>query len=150
MLALYYFPGACSLAAHVALEETGAAYERRTIDLRSGEQNAEDYRRINSRAQVPALDVDGTVITESVAILTFIGGRFPEARLLPIDLIEQARCQAFLAWISSQVDPVFRRLARPERIVPDEVARLAVKLTRRMPTGPNVGKSMPCSGTIYG
>ncbi|HET6234566.1 MAG TPA: glutathione S-transferase N-terminal domain-containing protein [Acetobacteraceae bacterium] len=128
MLALYYFPGPCSLAAHVALEETGAAYERRTIELRSGEQNREDYRRINSRAQVPALDVDGTVITESVAILTFIGGRFPEARLLPIDLIEQARCQAFLAWISSQVDPVFRRLARPERIVPDEVARLAVKL----------------------
>jgi glutathione S-transferase len=115
------------LAAHVALEETGTVYERRSIDLRGGEQNGEDYQRINPRAQVPALDADGTVITESLAILTFIGRQFPEARMLPVDPVEEARCLAFLAWISSQVDPVFRRLARPERIVPEEAARLAVK-----------------------
>jgi len=39
MLKLYFFPGACSLAAHVALEETGAPYERKSVDLRGGEQN---------------------------------------------------------------------------------------------------------------
>ena len=127
MLTPDYSPDACSLAAHVALEETGTIYERRSVDLRGGEQNGEDYQRINPRAQVPALDAEGTVITESLAILTFIGRQFPEARMLPVDPLEEACCLAFLAWISSQVDPVFRRLARPERIVPEEAARLAVK-----------------------
>ncbi len=127
MLSLYFFPGACSMAAHVALEETGAPYELKSIDLRNGEQNGDDFRRINPRGQVPVLDVDGTVITESVAILTFLGRRFPDARLLPTDVAEEARCVALMSWISSQVDPVFRRLARPDRIVADEAGRSALK-----------------------
>jgi glutathione S-transferase len=127
MLTLYYFPGACSLAAHVALEETGAPFERISVDLRQGEQNGEAYRRVNPRGQVPALDVDGTIITESVAILAYVARRFPEARLLPSDATEEARCLSLLSWIAAQVDPVFRRAARPERIVPDETARAAVK-----------------------
>ena len=127
MLKLYFFPGACSLAAHVALEETGAPYERKSVDLRGGEQNGEEFRRINPRGQVPVLDVDGTVITESVAILAHVGRQFPQARLLPTNAVEEARCLALMTWISSQVDPVFRRLARPERIVSDDAARSNVK-----------------------
>jgi glutathione S-transferase len=88
MLKLYFFPGACSLAAHVALEETGAPYERKSVDLRAGEQNGEEFRRINPRGQVPVLDVDGTVIAESVAILAYVGRQFPQARLLPTNAAE--------------------------------------------------------------
>jgi glutathione S-transferase len=127
MLTLYFFPGACSMAAHVALEETGTPYERVSVNLRGGEQNGDDFRRINPHGQVPILDAEGTLIAESVAILTYIGRRFPEAQLLPTDPAEEARCLALMSWISSQVDPVFRRLARPERIVADEAARSAVK-----------------------
>jgi glutathione S-transferase len=127
MLTLYFSPGACSMAAHVALEETGVQYERKSIDLRAGEQIGEDFRRVNPRGQVPVLDVDGTAITESVAILTYVGRRFPDAELLPSDATGEARCLAFMTWISSQVDPVFRRMARPERIVGDEAARIAVR-----------------------
>lgn len=127
MLTLYFFPGACSMAAHVALEETGTPYELKSINLRNGGQNGDDFRRINPHGQVPVLDVDGTLITESAAILTFLGRRFPDARLLPTDAVQEARCAALMSWISSQVDPVFRRLARPERIVADEAARSAVK-----------------------
>jgi glutathione S-transferase len=127
MLSLYFFPGACSMAAHVALEETGTPYELKSINLRKGEQNGEDFRRINPHGQVPVLDVDGTLITGSVAILTFLGRRFPDARLLPTDAAQEARCAALMSWISCQVDPVFRRLARPERIVADEAARSAIK-----------------------
>jgi glutathione S-transferase len=127
MLTLYFFPGACSMAAHVALEETGVRYERKSIDLRAGEQTGEDFRRVNPRGQVPVLDVDGTAITESVAILTYVGRRFPDAELLPSDAAGEARCLALMTWISSQVDPVFRRMARPERIVGDEAARIAVR-----------------------
>jgi glutathione S-transferase len=131
MLTLYYCPGACSMAAHVALEETETAYERKSVNLREGEQNGEAFRRINPRGQVPVLSVDGTTITESAAILAYVGRRFPEAKLLPSDVTAEARCLATLAWISSTVDPVFRRLARPDRIVADEAARLAVKEAAR-------------------
>ena len=127
MLTLYFFPGACSTAAHIALEEAGARYERKSVDLRSGEQNGADFRSINPHGQVPVLDANGTVITECVAILTYIARQFPDAGLLPADAAEQARCLALMSWISSQVDPVFRRMARPERIVSDDAARLAVK-----------------------
>jgi glutathione S-transferase len=103
MLTLYYCPGACSTAAHIALEETGAGYGRRFINLKSGEQNAPAFRKVNPRGQVPALDVGETIITESVAILSYIGRSFPDAQLLPSDAVGDARCLAVLAWIARTV-----------------------------------------------
>jgi glutathione S-transferase len=126
MLTLYYFPGACSMAAHAALEETGTPYERVSVNLREGEQNGEAFRKINARGQVPALRIGDKVITESVAILTYVGRRFLEANLLPADPVDEARCVSWMTWISSTVDPLFRRAARPERFVTDEAARPAV------------------------
>ena len=79
MLTLYYFPGACSMASHAALEEAGATYDRVTVNLRGGEQNGEAFRKINARSQVPVLRTEDRIITESVAILTYVGRRFPQA-----------------------------------------------------------------------
>jgi glutathione S-transferase len=127
MLTFYYCPGACSMAAHVALEEIGARYEGHRVKLSEGEQRSAAYLSVNPRAQVPALSVGGKVITESVAILTYLARAFPEAQLIPPDDVGQARCQATMTWISSAVDPLFRRAARPERFVAYEGARPAVK-----------------------
>jgi glutathione S-transferase len=127
MLTLYYCPGASSMAAHVALEETGTAYERRPVNLRKGEQNGEAFRAINPRGEVPVLCVDAKPITQCTAILSYIGRSFPEARLLPSDAVDEARCLATMTWISSVVDPLFRRAARTERFVTDEAARVALK-----------------------
>jgi glutathione S-transferase len=115
------------MAAHVALQETGVRYEKKPVLVAQNEQCGEAYLGINPRGQVPALVVDGKVITESVAVLTYIGRAFPEAKLLPVDDVEQARCVATMSWIVSQIDPLFRRAARPERLVSDEAARPAVK-----------------------
>src|SRR5262245_24218172 len=125
-LTLYWFPGACSMAAHVTLEEAGTAYERVTVNLRQGEQHGEAFRKVNERGEVPVLRVGDEVITESVAILTYIGRRFRGAGLLPSDPVGEARCLSLMAWIASGVDPPFRRAARPERFVTDEAARPAV------------------------
>jgi glutathione S-transferase len=76
---------------------------------------------------VPALSVDGKVITECVAILAYLARRYPKAQLLPTDDVDQARCIATLAWIASAVDPLFRRAARPERFVTNEAAQPAVR-----------------------
>ena len=85
MLHLYYTPGTCSLASHIALEEAGASYTSTLVDFRSEAQRQPDYLAINPRGRVPALATDEGILTESPAILTYIAGAFPEAHLAPFD-----------------------------------------------------------------
>src|SRR6266481_5389116 len=58
MLTLYYAPGACSMAAHIVLEETGEKYQPQKVDLAGGEQRTEGYLKINPQGRVPALKLD--------------------------------------------------------------------------------------------
>jgi len=127
MMTFYYWPGACSMAVHVVLEEIGAPYQSWPVDLTKDEQHGAPFRHINPRGQVPVLTVDGRTIQESVAILSFLGRRFPDAQLLPENSVDEARCMAMMSWISSSVDPLFRRAGRPERFVEGEEARIALK-----------------------
>jgi glutathione S-transferase len=83
MLTLYYSPGACSLAPHIALEEAGASYALELVSIPKGEQQAPEYLNVNPRGKIPALRTDEGVLTENVAILTYISRSFPQARLLP-------------------------------------------------------------------
>jgi hypothetical protein len=58
MLTLYYAPGACSIAAHIVLEEGGEEYEAKKVDLVGGEQRTAAYLKINPLGRVPALLLD--------------------------------------------------------------------------------------------
>src|SRR5580658_1922138 len=58
MLGLYYAPGACSMAAHIVLEESGEKYEPLRVDLAKGEQRAEAYLKLNPLGRVPVLRLD--------------------------------------------------------------------------------------------
>ncbi len=131
MMTLYFSPGACSLASHIGLEETGAPYEIKPILLAKGQQRTEGYLKINPRGKVPALSVDGKILIENTAILTYLARRFPEKRLMPTDPAEEARCIAAMCWFSSIVHPSFQRSMRPERFAEGEVAQAAVKETGR-------------------
>lgn len=131
MLMLYFSPGACSMASHIGLEETGAPYEAKPTLLAKGEHKTEAYLKINPRGKVPALSVDGEVITENTAILTYLAKRFPEKKLLPADPLEEARCISTMAWLSNTVHPPYRQTLRPERFAEDEAAHAAVKETGR-------------------
>ncbi len=131
MLTLYFSPGACSLASHIGLEETGAPYEAKPTLLAKGEQKTEAYLKINPRGKVPALSVDGKVITENTAILTYLARRFPEKKLMPTDPVEEACCIATMAWFSNIVHPSYQRYMRPERFAEGEAAQATVKETGR-------------------
>ena len=85
MLKLFYAPGSCALASHVALEEAGAKYEAVRVDMRAKDQRKPEYLAINPKGRVPALVTDKGVLTESPAILAFVAQSFPEARLAPLD-----------------------------------------------------------------
>lgn len=84
---LYYTPGACSLASHVALREIERTFELVKVDLRAVRTaTGQDYRSINPKGHVPALQLDGTdslVLTESPAVLAYIADLVPARRLAP-------------------------------------------------------------------
>ena len=130
-MTLYFSPGACSLASHIGLEETGAPYEIKPILLAKGQQKTEAYLKINPRGKVPALSVDGKILIENTAILTYLARRFPEKKLMPTDPSEEARCIATMCWFSSVVHPSYQHSHRPERFAEGEAAQATVKETGR-------------------
>jgi glutathione S-transferase len=127
MLILYYWPGASSVVPHIVLEEIGAPYERQLVDFAQGEHKGAAYLKINPRGQVPALAVGDTVITENVAILTYLARQFPQAQLWPRSIIDEARCLSMMAWFGSAVHPAFGRIIRPERYLDDPVGHASLK-----------------------
>jgi glutathione S-transferase len=131
MLILYYWPGASSMVPHIVLEEIGTPYERQLVNLTQGEHKTSVYLKINPHGKVPALAIDGTVLTENVAILSYLSKRFPEAQLLPQSIVEEARCIATMAWFASAVHPTFAHIIRPERFATDNAAHANLKDTAR-------------------
>lgn len=127
MLTLYFSPGACSLASHITLEETGGAYEPHQVTLAKGEHKTDEYKKINPRQKVPALKTEDGVITENVAILTYLAKRFPEKGLLPKEPAAEAKALSTMAWLSNTVHPGFTRIFRPENFVQGEEAKGEVK-----------------------
>jgi glutathione S-transferase len=124
---LYYAPGACSLASHIAIEEIGVPYETQKLNLAAGDQKKPDYLRLNPRGRVPTLVVDGQVLTENIGILTYFGGGYPDAGLWPKKTWDQAKLVSTMGWLSNTVHPAYGHLLRPERYVDDEAAKEAVK-----------------------
>ena len=128
MLKLFYSPGACSLAAHAALEEAGASYEIQLVDLKSGQQRSSDYLKVNPKGRVPALATERGILTESPAILVYIAQRFPQSNLAPLgDPFAFAEMQAFNVYLASTVHVAFAHVFRASRYADGEVAAAAMK-----------------------
>jgi glutathione S-transferase len=114
-LIFYYAPGACSTASHIALEEVGAEFVPKLVDFEKREQHSEEYQKVNPRRRVATLIIDGEVLTEEVAILSYIARRFPHLELLPNEPLALARCLSFMAYIASSVHVAVGHIGRPER-----------------------------------
>lgn len=128
MLKLFYTPGTCSLASHIALEEAGADYEVHRVDFSKAEQTKPDYLTINPKGRVPALVTDRGILTETPAILAYIAQSFPKARLAPLDdPFEFARLQSFLSYLCSTVHVAHAHARRAARWADDPAAQEAMK-----------------------
>lgn len=103
MIKLFYSPGACSLASHIALEEAGADFEAVRVDTARGDQRRPEYLAVNPKGRVPALVADRGVLTETPAILAWIAQAFPEAGLAPTDPWDFAQAQSFNAYLAATV-----------------------------------------------
>jgi glutathione S-transferase len=95
----------------VALKEKGLAFEEQELDLQAGEQRSGDFPARSLTARVPALDVDGFVLSESLAIVEYLEERFPPpeyARVLPAEREERARARQVLGWLRSDLGALRR------------------------------------------
>jgi glutathione S-transferase len=107
---LYYSPGACSLAPHIAVKEEGLALELVRVDLKTHRtEHGEDYRRLNPKGYVPALELDdGSLLTENVAILPFIADQRPQYGLAPPpQTMARTRLLEWLAFLATELHKAF-------------------------------------------
>jgi glutathione S-transferase len=81
---LYYSPGACSLAPHIAMREAGIAVDLQKVDLKAKQYAGGDYKQVNGKGYVPAVAMDdGTVLTECPVILQYLADQKPDSGLAP-------------------------------------------------------------------
>ncbi len=114
---LYYSPGACSLAAHIALRESGVTFDLEKVDLGQHKTaSGGDYYRINLKGYVPALRLDdGGVLSEAGVVLQYIADKKPESGLAPKPgTMERYRLMEWLTFISSEMHKTFTPFFHPE------------------------------------
>jgi len=129
---LYFVPGACSLASHIALEQAGADYRAKRVDFRVGGQRSPEYLAINPKGRVPALVTERGVITETPAILTFVAQSFPASSLaLPADSFDVAQIQAIVSYFCSTAHPARSHRVRGARWADDPAA--IAEMARKAP-----------------
>ena len=125
MLTLFYAPVACSMAAHIVLEESGEKYEGKRMDLGKGDQKTEAYLKIHPQGRVPALRLDdGSPLTENTAILPYLGKRFG---LWPTEPLAEAHALSLIGFFAASVHPAHAHIGRPERYALDESAFPTIK-----------------------
>ena len=130
MLKLYFAPGTCALATHIALAEAGADYTAERIDFKTNQQQSPEYLAINPKGRVPALVTDRGVLTENVAMLAYIAQTFPKAKLAPIDdPYAFAEVQAINSYLSSTVHVAHSHKGRGYRWATEESSFADMKKT---------------------
>ncbi|MFV2051340.1 glutathione transferase GstA [Aliiroseovarius sp. YM-037] len=112
---LYYMPGACSLAPHIALREADLPFGLVKVDYHSRRtEHDRDYREVNPKGYVPALVLDdGQLLTEVSVILQYVDALAPDAALLPASGMKRFRALEWLNYIGTEIHKSFSPLFRP-------------------------------------
>jgi glutathione S-transferase len=123
---LFYTPGACSLASHIVLRETGLPFDLVRVDLATGKtETGADFRAINPKGYVPALLLDdGQLLTENQVVLQYVADQAPGSHLAPeFGSLARYRLMEWLAFISTELHKGFGPLWN--RQLPEVVYQLA-------------------------
>jgi glutathione S-transferase len=123
---LYFKPGACSLASHIVLKESGSSFELEKVDTETKlTESNRNYLTINPKGYVPALELtSGDTITEGPAILQFLADKFSDKNLLPgTGTIERTKVIESLTYTSSELHKAFSPLFKSD--TSDEAQSLA-------------------------
>ena len=113
---LYYTPGACSMAAHIALREAGLKFETEKVDLKEKRTSTgADYTRINPKGYVPALELEnGQVLTETGVVIQYVADQKPDLGLAPkVGTLERYRMMEWIHFVSTEIHKPFGPLFTP-------------------------------------
>jgi glutathione S-transferase len=112
---LYYMPGACSLAPHIALLEAALPFELEKVGRDKKTESGGDYLNVNPKGAVPALKLDnGEVLTEAGVIQQYVADKVPPKKLVPAaGTSERYRLQEWLNYIASEVHKGIGQLFNP-------------------------------------
>ena len=128
---LFYKPGACSMAAHLLLNEAGVPYTLEKVDTDAGlTETGAAYANTNPRGYVPALEfASGDVLTENVAILHFLGEQHPglasDSTGKPLD---RFRLLEHLSFLSSELHKAFSPYFSGKEFTEDQAKEIRKKL----------------------
>lgn len=103
-----YFRSSSAYRCRIAFNLKGVAPDFVSVHLRrdGGRQKTPDYRALNPQALVPALEIDGAVLTQSLAIIEWLDETHPGPRLIPADPLERAHVRAFAQAIACDIHPL--------------------------------------------
>jgi maleylacetoacetate isomerase len=101
-----YFRSSASYRVRIALNLKGVGHERVPVNLVDGAQRAADYRAVNPQALVPALEIDGHRLTQSLAIIFYLDQTRPEPPLLPAGPAEAAHVRALALAVACDIHPL--------------------------------------------
>ena len=127
MLTLYYAPGTCALATHIALIDAGADYRLHRVDFSQNAQRKPDYLALNPMGRVPALVTPDGILSETLALLAYVAQSFPQAGLAPKDPFAFAQLQSFNAYLAATLHPAHAHGPRANRWTDDPAAQAALK-----------------------
>jgi maleylacetoacetate isomerase len=107
MMKLYgYFRSSAAFRVRIALNLKNLSVEHAFVHLRRGDQSRPDYRAVNPQGLVPALDIDGERVIQSLPIIEYLDERHPEPPLLPPDSPGRARVRALAAIVACDIHPL--------------------------------------------
>lgn len=101
-----YWRSSAAYRVRIALNLKGIAYRSVTVDLSKGEQGDESYRKLNPQGLVPALEIDGHVLSQSLAIIDYLDATRGGVRLIPSDPAARARVMARALTLAAEVHPL--------------------------------------------
>ena len=113
-----YFRSSAAFRVRIALNLKKLDYENAFIHLRRGDQANPEFLGVNPQGLVPAIEVDGQMLTQSLPIIEYLDETHPEPPLLPRDAAGRARVRALAAIVACDIHPlnnlrVLRYLHRP-------------------------------------
>lgn len=113
-LTLCYAPQTCATVPFITLTEANADFEVMNLNSRSGQLRSPEFLKLNPKHKVPVLIIDGEALTENLAIQVWIARRYPAAKLLPQDSMQEIKAISLMSFFGSGIHPHLTPNARPE------------------------------------
>jgi maleylacetoacetate isomerase len=101
-----YYRSTAAFRVRIALNIKGVPYESISLHLRAGQHHTNEYRKINPQGLIPALDDDGVIVSQSLAIIEYLDEKFPEPALLPTAAADRAHVRSMALSVAADMHPL--------------------------------------------